>query len=71
MMHAIARNGNAKQRADALNTMSTDTTFRTLRASLQLLNVRPARRVNPLMGEANKQRSIYSANQTERSSRCS
>jgi Zn-dependent metalloprotease len=65
MMHAIARNGNAKQRADALNTMSTDTTFRTLRASLLLLNVRPARRVNPLMGEANKQRSIYSANQTE------
>jgi len=64
-MHAIARNGNAKQRACALDTMSTDTTFRTLRASLQLLNVRPARRVNPLMGEANKQRTISSANQTE------
>jgi len=65
MMHALVRNGNAKQRADALNTMSTDTTFRTLRASLQLLNVRPARRVNPLMGEANKQRTVYNANQTE------
>jgi len=65
MMHAVARNGNAKQRADALNTMSTDYTFRTLRASMLLLNVRPARRINPLMGEANKQRSIYSANQTE------
>jgi Zn-dependent metalloprotease len=63
--HAIARNGNAKQRADALETFAVDVTFRTLRASLQLLNTRPARRVNPLMGEANKRRSIYTADHTE------
>jgi Zn-dependent metalloprotease len=65
MVRAIANNGSAKQRADALQTLSVDTTFRALRSSLLLLNPRPARRVRALMGEPAKRRSIYTANQTE------
>jgi Zn-dependent metalloprotease len=64
-VHAIARNGSAKQRADALGTLSLDTTFRALRSSLQTLDPRPARRVRALMGEPAKRRSIYTANHTE------
>src|SRR5215813_5583274 len=63
--HSIIRNGNAKQRANALDTFAMEVTFRTLRAALQLLEVRPARRINPLMGATNKQRSIFSTNRSE------
>jgi Zn-dependent metalloprotease len=65
IVHAIARNGSSKQRADALETLSLDTTFRTLRSSLQALDPRPVRRVSALTGEAAKRRSIYTANHTE------
>jgi Zn-dependent metalloprotease len=65
IVHAIAKNGSPKQRADALGTLSTDTTFRSLRASMEMLDPRPGRRVRALMGETNKQRSIYTANHSE------
>jgi Zn-dependent metalloprotease len=65
IVHAIAKHGSAKQRDGALGTLAADTTFRALRASLQLLDPRPARRVNALMGEANKRRSIYTTNHGE------
>src|SRR5689334_19490073 len=65
IVRAIAKNGSPQQRDSALDTLASDMTFRTLRASLQLLDPRPARRVNALMGEPNKRRSIYTANHSE------
>src|SRR3954451_18645619 len=65
IVRPIAKNGSGKQRADALATLSLDTTFRTLRSSLQVLDPRPARRVPALMGDPAKQRFIYTAAHTE------
>jgi Zn-dependent metalloprotease len=65
IVHAIAKNGNTKQRDDALGTLAADTTFRSLRASMVMLEPRPGRRARALMGETNKERSIYTANHSE------
>ena len=65
MIRNIALNGTAKQRLVAMKTIGADMTFRTLRASVAQLPSRPAPRVAALMGEADKQRLIYSAKNSE------
>lgn len=65
MMRQLAKHGSQKQRSKALDTLATDTTFRALRNSLQLMSAKPSRRIAPLMGEPSKQRSIYTANNSE------
>ncbi|MEO8630546.1 MAG: M4 family metallopeptidase [Betaproteobacteria bacterium] len=61
----IAEKGSAKERRAALKTLAHDSTFRSLRATATQLDLRPARRVASLMGEAERNRSIYTADGRE------
>lgn len=65
ILRRIAQNGSSQERASALNTLSADMTFRTLRVE-QRLQPRTARRaMGVLSDEGTKQRSIYDAKSTQ------
>lgn len=65
LLGAIARNGSPSQRAAATATLASDQTFRTLRSSLAA-QIPMAQRRRRVMGlTAVKQRSIFTANNTE------
>ena len=64
LLREIAQNGSSQQRADALQTMTTDQTFRAMRA-VQTLPTGPARRPSVLAVEGEKQRTIYDAGNTQ------
>lgn len=62
-LRSIAQNGAPQQRATALNTLSTDNTFRALRATApQALAARRQARIGV---EGQKQRTIYDTQQTQ------
>lgn len=65
VLGAVARNGSPTQRAAATATLSTDQTFRTLRASLAAQLPMAQRRRRVLGLTAAKQRSIFTANNIE------
>jgi Zn-dependent metalloprotease len=62
MLRSIALGGSAQQRASAVATLAADQTFRLMRAEAA---VRPARPGPMLGGEAEKRRSVYTANGQE------
>lgn len=64
ILHSISQNGNPTQRAAALRTLASDSTFRALRASAVGPTPAARRRAAATM-EAVKQRTIYKANNTE------
>lgn len=57
----IAQNGTAAQRAEALSTLSTDNTFRALRADQRITNLTRPPRASVLSVEGEKLRTIYDA----------
>ncbi len=63
LLRSIAQNGAPQQRATALNTLSTDNTFRTLRATAP--QALAARRQARMVVEGQKQRTIYDTQQTQ------
>ncbi|MGH8607139.1 MAG: M4 family metallopeptidase [Gammaproteobacteria bacterium] len=63
LLRSIAQNGAPQQRATALNTLSTDNTFRALRATAP--QALAARRQARMVVEGQKQRTIYDTQQTQ------
>lgn len=64
MLRSISENGTPSQRAAALQTMSTDQTFRSLRATQPMMAPPTQRRQIAMQAEAQKQRTIYTAKNT-------
>jgi Zn-dependent metalloprotease len=64
ILRSIAERGTQQQREAVLRTLSTDTTFRALRASLASVTA-AARRRRMLAAEPQKRRTIYTANNVE------
>lgn len=65
MLRSIAKNGNPQQRSSALQTMASDQTFRGLRMTSQQQTLTSARRRRATTGEAQQQRTIYDAHNSE------
>jgi Zn-dependent metalloprotease len=65
ILRAIAQNGRPQQRARALQTMATDNTFRSLRAGLHPQMPTARRRSRLQAMEAQNQRTIYDAHNTQ------
>lgn len=64
MLDSIVRNGSLRERVDALDTIATDTTIRSLRMARQMTGVATARRGGLSLQEGEKQRTIYNAQNT-------
>jgi Zn-dependent metalloprotease len=64
ILHEIAQNGTPQQRADALQTLSTDHTFRAIRADARV-GAGARTRPSVLSAEGEKRRTIYDAHHTQ------
>lgn len=64
MLDSIIRNGSLKERVDALETIATDTTIRSLRMARQMIGTTTVRRGGLSLQEGEKQRTIYNAQNT-------
>jgi hypothetical protein len=64
-LRAIAQHGTSRQRAWAMGTLVTGTTFRALRAVPQPAVLATARRLRAILAEGGKQRTTYDAHKIE------
>src|SRR5262249_44817196 len=65
MLREMAQNGTPQQRADALQTLTTDQTFRAMRAAQSLPTAPTQRQPSVLAIEGEKQRTIFDASNTQ------